>query len=248
MAEPKVYLVHLRRPASSSKNPDEKRDDPFYEFGSFGCTTCHSKNLLHPNHATELEGARLAFVQGGNRGSRLVYLTPPITVKKWTNNCEVRWTPADMPFKYKEAPILVSNDGQSDFPSVKKFALPSDGRKIEGHFSSKTRSRARPLEPKLAQEVVKVYEGKRAKSPPSAIAATYDEALPWEPPKIDRSRKATYRFFLAQRQGETEDAEGVLRTEGGGTGSSASIPVRTGKTAEVGVRLATRTHRCRKRS
>lgn len=214
MAQPKVYLVHLRRPASASKNPDEKRDDPFYEFGSFGCTTCHCKNLLHPNHATELEGARLAFVQGGNRGSRLVYLTPPVTVKKWANNCEVRWMPAEMPFKYEEAPILVSNNGQSDFPSVNKFALPTNGGKIEGHFSSMIRSRATPLDPKLAQEVVKVYERKRAKAPASAIATAYVEALPWKPPKVDRSRKATYRFFVAQRQGEIDDAETGFRGNG----------------------------------
>ena len=215
MPKPKVYLVHLRRPDSASKNPDETRADPFYEFGSFGCTTCHYRNLLHPCHADELLGARLAFVQGGNLGSRLVFLTPPIAVvKKWKRNCEVRWTSAEMPFKYKEAPILVSNDGQSDFPSVKRFALQADGKKIEGRFSSKIRSRARPVEPKLAHEVVKIYEAKRAKASASAIAATYDEALPWRPPKVVRNRKATYRFFVAQRQGETDDAESVLRAEG----------------------------------
>ena len=217
MAEPKVYLVHLRRPASASKNPDEKRADPFYEFGSFGCTTCHSKNLLHPNHATELEGARLAFVQGGNRGSRLVYLTPPIRVKKWANNCEVKWTPAEMPFKYEEAPILVSNNGQSDFPAIKQFALPTDGSKIEGHFSSMIRSRATPLEPKVAQEVVKVFEEKYAEAKEaraSAIAITYDKALPWRPPKVDgsrKARKASYQYFVAQRRAETDEVESILR-------------------------------------
>jgi hypothetical protein len=64
--------------------------------------------------------------------------------------------------------------------------------------------------------VVKVYEEKRAKAAgewPSVIAATYDEALPWKPPKVDRNRKATYRFLIAQRQGETDDLEGALRTE-----------------------------------
>jgi len=215
-AEPKVYLVHLHRPDSARKNPGEKRDDPFYEFGSFGCTKCHSKNLLHPNHARDLEGARLAFVQGGRLGSRLVFLTPPITVKKWAHNCELRWTPAEMPFKYKEEPTLVSNNGYTDFPSVKQFALHAAGGKIEGCFSSRIRSRARPLEPRLAREVVKVYEEKRAKAAgewPSVIAATYDEALPWKPPKVDRNRKATYRFLIAQRQGETDDLEGALRTE-----------------------------------
>jgi hypothetical protein len=209
MAKPKVYFVHLRRPASASKDPNEKRDDPFYECGSFGCTKCHSKNLLHPKHAMELEGARLAFVQGGKHGSRLVYLTPRITVKKWANNCEVKWTwtPAEMPFKYKKAPILVSNNGRSDFPAIRKFAMPTDGRKIEGHFSSMIRSRATPLEPKLAQEVVSVYEGKRKDAPASAIAKTYDESLPRRPPKVDRNRKATYRFFIAKLKAESDGKE-----------------------------------------
>ena len=159
MVGPKVFFVHLP-PESASKNPDEQRDDPFYEVGSFGCTKCHSKNFLHPNHADELRGARLAFVQGGQLGSRLVFLTPPVTVKVWKNNCEVRWTPAEMPFKYKEAPVLVSNVGQADFRLVKQFALESDGTKIEGRFCSKIRSKAKPLKPKLAHEVVKVYEEK----------------------------------------------------------------------------------------
>ncbi len=74
MAEVNVYFVHLRRP----RNLNDQRADPFYEYGSFGCTGCHSKNLLHPRHAEKLNGARLAFVQGGNLGSRLVFLTPPI--------------------------------------------------------------------------------------------------------------------------------------------------------------------------
>ena len=118
-----------------------------------------------------------------------------------------------MPFKYKEAPVLVSNVGQADFRLVKQFALESDGTKIEGRFCSKIRSKAKPLKPKLAHEVVKVYEEKRAKALPSAIASTYDEALPWKPPKIDRKRKTTYRFFTAQRQGETDDAESSLHAE-----------------------------------
>ncbi len=163
----------------------------------------------------------LAFVQGGKYGSRLVYLTPQITVKKWANNCEARWTPGEMPFKYKEAPLLVSNNGQSDFPSIRQFALPTDSRKIEGHFSSKIRSRTRPLEPKLAQEVVKVYERKRKKAPDSAVAATYDEALPWRPPKVDRSRKATYQSFIAQRQAESDGAGIISRGKGARRGTQS---------------------------
>jgi hypothetical protein len=65
MTEPKVYIVHLRRPKSARVEPNERRDDPFWEFGSFGCTRCHSDNLMHPKHAKELDEARLAFVKAG---------------------------------------------------------------------------------------------------------------------------------------------------------------------------------------
>ena len=208
MAEPKVYFVHLRRPGSS---PNEKRDDPFYEFGSFGCTTCHHSNLMHPKRAADLQGARLAFVQGGPLGSRLVFLTPPIKVKKWKNNCEARWKPAEMPFKYQEAPILVSNDGQTDFPLVEKFALQADRETIEGGLCSKIRSLATPLEPKLAREVIRVYERKRAKALPTAIATKYYEALPWLPPLPDRKRKTSYQFFVAQREAESDEMEGAMK-------------------------------------
>ena len=108
MAEPTVFFVQLRRPGRN-----DVRTDPLYEFGSFGCTKCHSKNLLHPDNFKKLEGARLAFIQGGHLGSRLVLLTPPISVKKWKDNCEARWKPAAMPFKYAEAPVLASNDGEA---------------------------------------------------------------------------------------------------------------------------------------
>ena len=117
MATPKVFFVHLRRPGR-----EDKRDDPFYEFGSFGCTGCHYRNLMGLHHTEDLEGARLAFAQGGTLGFRLVYLTPPITeVVPWSGHCEVKWTPIEKPFKYAEAPILVYNEGSGDFPSVTRF-------------------------------------------------------------------------------------------------------------------------------
>ena len=39
---PRVILVLLRQPSSAVT---ERRDDPFWEFGSFGCTGCHGRNL-----------------------------------------------------------------------------------------------------------------------------------------------------------------------------------------------------------
>ncbi|MGD0896816.1 MAG: hypothetical protein ABR915_03200 [Thermoguttaceae bacterium] len=234
MAQPKVFFVHLRRPNRS--NPKERRDDPFYEFGSFGCTKCHSRNLFHPRNASKLEGARLAFVQGGKQGSRLVFLTPPITVTVWKNNCEARWMPPKMPFKYAHAPLLVRNDGgRSDFPSVRKFASRTRwGRtKVERGLSSRIRSLAEPLPPELACEVIETYERLRKEARRSAFAATYDEALPWPPPMPDRKREKTYQEFLSSLSRDANGTGKVLHTE--------VPPPRTGLHACCGV------SRCRSR-
>jgi len=210
MAELKVFFVHLRRPRSASVDPDERRDDPFYEFGSFGCTGCHSTNLFHPRHAKELEGARLAFVQGGPRGFRLVFLTPPITVKRWKDRCEAKWTPTKKPFQYSKAPILAYNDARGDFPLVEEFAKKAARTKIEGGLSSLFRSRAKPLPSELANEVIAVYEQRRAKAPRSDLALTYEEALPWDPPMIDCNRKDTYEGRIRELDGDTNAEERVL--------------------------------------
>lgn len=208
MTAQKIFLVHLRRPRSVSQDPDERRDDPFYEFGSFGCTKCHSRNLFHPRHASDLEGARLGFVQGGPNGFRLVFLTPLITVKVWPSNCEARWRPVTKPFKYNTAPILVHNDGTSDFPLVNAFVRKAAGRTPEGSLSSRFRSRAKALNEAMASEVVEVFERLRSRAAASAFATTYDEALPWRPPIIDLSRESTYRnrlLLLAEEERESEE-------------------------------------------
>jgi hypothetical protein len=62
----------LRRPRK-----DDPRTDPFWEFGSFGCTGCHGNNLLHPKNCQIRNGDRLAFVQGGNLAP-LPLVTPPV--------------------------------------------------------------------------------------------------------------------------------------------------------------------------
>lgn len=214
MAEPEVFFVHLRRPRSASADPSERRDDPFYEFGSFGCTKCHATNLFHPRrHAEELEGARLAFVQGGPRGFRLVFLTPPITVRRWTDCYEARWTPVAMPFKYTEAPMLASNHGSGNFPMVEQFARGTKRTTVEGGLSSRLRSRARLLPVELAKEVVAVYEQLRAAAPPSHFASTYEQALPYAPPRIDRNREATYRRHISELAGDPDGAGSVLQAE-----------------------------------
>lgn len=46
MGDPQVVFVMLRQPRRD--NPGEMRTDPLWEFGSFGCTRCHSRNLMNP--------------------------------------------------------------------------------------------------------------------------------------------------------------------------------------------------------
>lgn len=65
MPAPKVVLVHLHRPNKS--DPNEQRADPFWEFGSFGCTRCHTRNLVNPKRIHELDEQGLAWLRA--RGS-----------------------------------------------------------------------------------------------------------------------------------------------------------------------------------
>src|SRR3977135_3629176 len=110
----RVFVVMLRKPRRADFN--EMRTDPFWEFGSFGLTGCHQRNLLHPKRAGELTGARLAFVQGGDQASRLVFLSPPVEAIAYADRTEVRWQTAP-PFRYETAPTIVDKDGGSDMPT-----------------------------------------------------------------------------------------------------------------------------------
>ncbi len=219
MANPDIYFVHLRRP----KNSGDQRADPFYEFGSFGCTGCHSRNLLHPKNARKLKGARLAFVQGGRLGSHLVLLTPPIVVVKswlkcdkgkWGRICEVKWNPADMPLKYENAPVLVSNDDTSNFPSVMKSVRRTHYRSLVSGLSSLLRSRTGKLDDAMADEVVRVYEKWRRKAVArSGIASKYYETMCPVPQNPDAKRKATYRSKIRELVADIEGGDGVPERE-----------------------------------
>lgn len=126
MPDARIVMVHLRRPHLS--NPKEMRSDPFWEFGSFGLTGCHSKNLLNPRKSSELTGVRFAFAQGGKLGMRLVYLSPPIKIARHGSLCEAVWRPHEMPLKYSAAPVLIDQAGQTSFPLLKCFLKLTDRR------------------------------------------------------------------------------------------------------------------------
>lgn len=194
MSDTHVIVVHLRRPRSVA---DEMRSDPFWEFGSFGITGCHSKNLMHPRNAEFLQGARFAFAQGGRTGMRLVYLTPHIRIISHRARIEAIWTPAEMPFCYSEAPKLANNQGEGDFQHLEATLKHGKRKTVEGQFSSQFRSRATPLENALAEELIRTYSTMRAAAEPGAIATCYADALPWSPPLIDRERERTYASLLS---------------------------------------------------
>lgn len=185
-----VVIVLLRRPIKSS--PQEDRSDPFWEFGSFGCTGCHRTNLLNPKKVEELKGVRLAFAQGGDLGFRLVKLTPPVDVVKHKNRAELIWKTGRMPFRYVSAPLLIDIDGNSDMGDwlVKRLQTVKRSTPVAA-FASAFRSRRKPLRNSEAEELIRCYQAKEKKAKASDFATEYQDALPYPPSNVDRDRKRT---------------------------------------------------------
>jgi hypothetical protein len=188
-----TVIVMLRQP--NMRTPNEARDDPFWEFGSFGCTGCHRKNILTPKRAKELKGMRIAFAQGGSRGIRLVHLTPPVAVKYHSDRCELLWSPHQMPLTYGAAPVIIDNDGQSDTPAIMREIRNVSRSTLKRKFASKFRSRREPVQLELAKQLETAYNKHRRRK--GAVAERYEEALPFSPPKVDRQRERTYRSRIA---------------------------------------------------
>lgn len=184
----RVIVVHLRRPLKNRL--DESRSDPFYEFGSFGCTRCHSTNLMHPGRIDELHRARLAFAQGGDAGFRLVHLTPPVDVKKHSDRCEVIWSPIVAPFSYSAAPLLVNQAGQSDFSELLDTIHNVNRVHWTERFSSAFRTRREPLPARVAEEMVRMFDGRRAVASQEMLAGSYTDTLPYCPNMPDQDREA----------------------------------------------------------
>jgi hypothetical protein len=204
MPKPRVFVVVLRRPWSTR---DEMRSDPFWEFGSFGITGCHARNLMNSRKSERLEGARLAFAQGGKDGTRLVYLTPPIHVVSHGDCIEATWSPHEKPFRYREAPLLAHNRSASDFPTLAAALSRGKRSTIEGQFASQFRSRTTPLETLVAEELISVYNKQRKRAAKAKLADCYADALPKAPPVVDRNRRQTYKSLLDEaRAGELRSA------------------------------------------
>ncbi len=189
----RVFLVLLRQPTRKAK---EMRSDPFWEFGSFGCTGCHRRNLMNHRNADRLTGGRLAFAQGGNEGFRLVCLTPPISVKRYRDVIEARWQPAALPFRYDRAPLLINNTCESDVPGLVDILRGGRRGTCTGQFASNCRSKSKPLPPVLAEAILDIYAAHRGRSDAEDIARTYVDALPYDPPCVDTHRQATYQALF----------------------------------------------------
>jgi hypothetical protein len=204
----KVIFVHLRNPASK-----DQRHDPFWEFGSFGLTKCHKKNLMNPRKYRDLEGARLAFAQGGKGEMRLVLLRPPVRVHCHKGGIEVTWQPAEMPLTFESAPILMRNQGRhSDF-SLLEQSLRSVGRETPvAKFSVSFRSRRTPVDDDLARQVADIYHTHR-RSPLATIAESYAYARPRPPVPILtlRERRQEYRTL---RKKARESCKHCTHTKG----------------------------------
>ncbi|MDZ4689074.1 MAG: hypothetical protein SH850_28705 [Planctomycetaceae bacterium] len=196
----RVVVVHLRQP--NRRDPNERRSDPFWEFGSFGCTRCHIKNLMNPKRIDELAGVRLAFAQGGPEGHRLVHLTPPVKVVRHKDRCELCWATIEKPFKYEFAPILAGRDGTNAFPLLRKMLSRVDRTTLPAKFSSCFRSRRRPLRKELSLEIIRVFDTAMSNATSTMIATRYEDALPVAPNKIDKARRKTYQSLLAEAAGK----------------------------------------------
>jgi hypothetical protein len=192
-------VVLLRRPNRSK--PDERRDDPFWEFGSFGRTGCHKKNLMNPKRTGELVGTQFAFIQGGPLGYRLVHVTPPVSFRSVSSKVsEAVWHPPGMPLTYSTAPIVIANDGASDVPLLAALADGVRRPSPVSRFASAFRSRRTPLAGVVGEEVIATYKRFRKTAD---VSASYVDALPYAPalPEHQRSRRYEAVRRKVRRQG-----------------------------------------------
>ncbi len=205
----RLFIMMLRRPRKN-----DPRTDPFWESGSFGCTGCHGKNLLHPKNCQIRNGDRLAFVQGGQLGARLLLVTPP--VKRFDHaggspkgRVELRWDSGLKPFRYDCAPSLFESPAPGRaglFPRLTDSLAHTNRSTIDAKLASRFRARTSPLEPELARELESGFSAAVKRAKESDFIARYDDALPWcDCPSSASDRRRDYR----QRLRELKNPGGV---------------------------------------
>lgn len=203
--KPQVFIVFLRRP-----HKGDSRRDPFWEFGSFGCTGCHRHNLLHPSRCRIQDRDRLAFVQGGPMGCRLLLVTPPVkrvlhSPGEGEGIMEIRWKPAQKPFRYGEAAPLLAGDvpqGTFRFPKLTKAISNAARSTLAAKFASCFRARTTALEDDVAEEILTEFDRAQRSAPPEAFISRYTDALPWfDPEAIPADRRQVYKGLLKELSG-----------------------------------------------
>lgn len=205
----RLFIVMLRRPRK-----DDPRTDPFWEFGSFGCTGCHAKNLLHPKNCQIRNGDRLAFIQSGQLGARLLLVTPP--VKRFDHaggspkgRVELRWDSGQKPFRYDCAPSLFESPAPGRaglFPRLTDSLAYTKRSTVEAKLASRFRARNSPLEPELALELETGFNAAVKRAKESDFIVRYEEALPWcDCPSSVSGRRRDYQ----QRLRELKNAAGI---------------------------------------
>ena len=194
-----LFIVLLRRPGKN-----DGRSDPYWEFGSFGCTGCHDDNLLNPQKQHVKAGDRLTFVQGGDQGCKLLLITPPVErVQHGAGRVELRWDKAARPFRYTSdhAPVLARQ-------GMRNVALVELGKEVnskrrstaEGKFASCFRSRSQPVDAEVAEELMEFFAQALRAATDSDFIRAYTDALPWPitAPLSLAERRAEYQNRLAE--------------------------------------------------
>lgn len=73
-------------------------------------------------------------------------------------------------------------------------------------FSSRFRSRRRPLRQDAAEELCAVFGQAYAQASCGDIAQRYEHVLPHRPNRVDTARRSTYRRLLAVAKGDAGSA------------------------------------------
>lgn len=218
-----MYFVFLRRP----RGLDDPRDDPFWEFGSFGRTGCHRSNLMRPQRTPLRDGDRLAFLQGGRGEIRLTALTPPIKVMPTPDGVEARWDNRFKPFRFWEAPIFIDNSGHSDIPGVLTTLDGTLRSTWCGKAGSRFRSRMQAIDKELAASVTRTVDRWQG-----ILAAVYLDA-------IGNEASAWNRHGMSEGWARARQRRSLFLRLGG-------LPIpREGSTSEaMPTSLSTRKRRC----
>lgn len=84
----------------------------------------------------------------------MVLLTPPVNVISHENLNEVIWDKKHKPFKYSTAPLIVNNDGETDFSLLFNSIQNVKRNTYVSKFSSAFRTRSKSSSNEIAEEVL----------------------------------------------------------------------------------------------